>query len=83
MVKKAVNWALRQIGSVIPTLCAKAIATARRLGNRIPRRTLGGRDALREVRGRRRWADDRFLGSVKLAGCRPHKTMVFPTILRP
>jgi len=40
MVKKAVNWALRQIGKRNPALCAKAIATAeeiRRLDSRAAR----------------------------------------------
>jgi 3-methyladenine DNA glycosylase AlkD len=56
VVKKAVNWALRQIGKRNPTLCAKAIATAQEICNRdsCAARWIAT-DALRELRGRRRW----------------------------
>jgi 3-methyladenine DNA glycosylase AlkD len=52
MVKKAVNWALRQIGKRNSTLCAEAVATAREIGKRDSRaaRWVAG-DALRELRG--------------------------------
>jgi len=53
-VRKAVNWALRQIGKRNPTLRAAAIATAEGILEGSPR---GGRwvanDALRELRGKR------------------------------
>ena len=56
VVKKAVNWALRQIGKRNPTLCAKAIATAQEICNRDSRAARWiATDALRELRGRRRW----------------------------
>jgi 3-methyladenine DNA glycosylase AlkD len=51
MVKKAVNWALRQIGKRNPSLCAMAIATAeklRKLDSRAARWVAS--DALRELR---------------------------------
>jgi 3-methyladenine DNA glycosylase AlkD len=54
MVKKAVNWALRQIGKRNSTLCAKAIATAQVIANRDSRAARWvAADALRELRGRR------------------------------
>jgi 3-methyladenine DNA glycosylase AlkD len=52
MVKKAVNWALRQIGKRNPPLRAKAIAKAeeiRALDSRAARWIAA--DALRELRG--------------------------------
>jgi 3-methyladenine DNA glycosylase AlkD len=53
MVKKAVNWALRQIGKRNSTLCAKAIATALEIANRDSRTARWvAADALRELRGR-------------------------------
>ena len=54
MVKKAVNWSLRQIGKRNPALCAKAIATALEIANRDSRAARWvAADALRELRGRR------------------------------
>ena len=51
MVKKAVNWALRQIGKRNPTLCAKAIATAQEIANLdSPAARWVAADALRELR---------------------------------
>jgi 3-methyladenine DNA glycosylase AlkD len=53
MVKKAVNWALRQIGKRNPALCAKAIATAEEIGKRDSRAARWvASDALRELRVR-------------------------------
>jgi 3-methyladenine DNA glycosylase AlkD len=50
-VKKAVNWALRQIGKRNPTLCAKAIATAQEIGHRDSRAARWiATDALRKLR---------------------------------
>jgi 3-methyladenine DNA glycosylase AlkD len=51
MVKKAVNWALRQIGKRNSSLCAKAIATAGEIGKRDSRAACWvASDALRELR---------------------------------
>jgi 3-methyladenine DNA glycosylase AlkD len=51
MVKKAVNWALRQIGKRNPALCVKAIATAQEIGNLDSRAARWvASDALRELR---------------------------------
>ena len=51
MVKKAVNWALRQIGKRNPALCAKAIALAEEIRNRDCRAARWvAADALRELR---------------------------------
>jgi 3-methyladenine DNA glycosylase AlkD len=51
MVKKAVNWALRQIGKRNPTLCARAIATALEIGHRDSRAARWiATDALRKLR---------------------------------
>jgi 3-methyladenine DNA glycosylase AlkD len=62
MVKKAVNWALRQIGKRNPTLCAKAIATAQEIGNRDSRAARWvAADALRELR---RWWNRRSVSVV-------------------
>ena len=53
MVKKAVNWALRQIGKRNPALCAKAIALAEQIRNRDCRAARWvAADALRELRRR-------------------------------
>ena len=53
MVKKAVNWALRQIGKRNPSLCAKAIATAQEIGALDSRSARWiAADALRELRRR-------------------------------
>jgi 3-methyladenine DNA glycosylase AlkD len=53
MVKKAVNWALRQIGKRNPALCAKAIALAEQIRNRDRRAARWvAADALRELRRR-------------------------------
>ena len=50
-VKKAVNWALRQIGKRNPALCAEAIACAQRLRERSSRAARWiAADALRELR---------------------------------
>jgi 3-methyladenine DNA glycosylase AlkD len=53
MVKKAVNWALRQIGKRNDRLLKKAIATAERI-DRLDSRSARwiAKDALRELRGR-------------------------------
>jgi 3-methyladenine DNA glycosylase AlkD len=54
-VKKAVNWALRQIGKRSPTLCTEAIAVAGRiLQQSYPSARWIARDALRELE-RRKW----------------------------
>jgi 3-methyladenine DNA glycosylase AlkD len=51
MVKKAVNWALRQIGKRNPTLCAKAIVIAVEIGHLDSRAARWiAADALRELR---------------------------------
>jgi 3-methyladenine DNA glycosylase AlkD len=51
MVKKAVSWALRQIGKRNSTLCAKAIAAAEEIANRDSRAARWvAADALRELR---------------------------------
>jgi 3-methyladenine DNA glycosylase AlkD len=51
MVKKAVNWALRQFGQRNSSLCAKAIATAEEIGKRDSRAARWvASDALRELR---------------------------------
>jgi 3-methyladenine DNA glycosylase AlkD len=53
MVKKAVNWAVRQIGKRNPALCAKAIALAEQIRNRDCRAARWvASDALRELRRR-------------------------------
>jgi len=53
MVKKAVNWALRQIGKRNPALCAKAIALAEQIRNRDCRAARWvAADALHELRRR-------------------------------
>jgi 3-methyladenine DNA glycosylase AlkD len=53
MVKKAVNWALRQIGKRNPALCVRAIATAHEIGHRDSRAARWvSTDALRELRPR-------------------------------
>jgi 3-methyladenine DNA glycosylase AlkD len=53
MVKKAVNWALRQIGKRNPSLCAKAIALAEEIRKRDSRAARWvASDALRELRRR-------------------------------
>ena len=54
-VKKAVNWALRQIGKRNPALCRAAIASARRiLQQDTPSARWIARDALRELERRAR-----------------------------
>jgi 3-methyladenine DNA glycosylase AlkD len=54
MVRKAVNWALRQIGKRNPALCAKAIALAEEIRNRDSRAARWvAAGALRELRRRR------------------------------
>jgi 3-methyladenine DNA glycosylase AlkD len=50
MVKKAVNWALRQIGKRNIALNREAVACARRLQGRGPAARWIAADALRELR---------------------------------
>lgn len=52
-VKKAVNWALRQIGKRSPALCQRAIQTAERIARQdSPAARWVAADALRELRAR-------------------------------
>ena len=70
MVKKAVNWALRQIGKRNARLLRKAIAAAEKI-ERMDSRSARwiAKDALRELRGRMEAASCRVHGMQDFAYC--------------